>query len=191
MTYIESAWATGWLLEVEDCNLNPDMHVTVMVVDSWGAVKAQATVNRKDLMESLLGDETSEALKALGLAKLIEVQRAEDSARMARAGEDAAERLLRAAEAKLAEVSDILEDMDPRRMDPVVNRLRAVLKASKPFELPVEVPARIEARHEGRDDPEGLVLMTDGESVKWVDEDAILWTPDQVMTYFSGHRLLE
>lgn len=150
-----------------------------------------------------------EVLAALRAVDAIVAQRAEDSARMARAGEDVLER-------KLADVTDANHGLAETlsRMQGAANELRNLLASSnggaagfayekaldlveaalepKPiFVLPTEVPARIEAYNEDGEKVE-MCLWTDGHHLAWhnMSTEVDLF-PDTVMAKFSDHRLIE
>lgn len=69
--------------------------------------------------------------------------------------------------------------------------LLGALEPPKPFVLPTEVPARIEVRA-AHGEVDRLILWTDGKNLTWwTEDDGSEYTPEQVMTVFTGHRLLD
>lgn len=69
--------------------------------------------------------------------------------------------------------------------------LLGALEPPKPFVLPTEVPARIEVRA-AHGEVDRLILWTDGKNLTWwTEDDGSEYTPEQVMSTFTGHRLLE
>ncbi|MEA5453276.1 hypothetical protein SPF06_00940 [Sinomonas sp. JGH33] len=70
--------------------------------------------------------------------------------------------------------------------------IRAALDPKPTFVLPTEVPARIAVRHRETNTYDELVLWTDGDRQTWWDnEDSSEYTPEQVMSDFTGHRLID
>lgn len=200
LTYIESAWAAGWRLQVEDCKLDPETDVTVRVVDSGGGVKAQATVNRYELVSALLQREDT-----VSLAYHNEV--VGEAQRQIRALEDRVENMPRELGCGCDEADGNLNRALAERdaLAETIGRIKTVIEPCgvvdtaeiwialdpKPFVLPTEVPARIEAVNKDGGTVE-MHLWTDGHNLTWhnMETGADLF-PDTVMAHYSGHRLLD
>lgn len=201
MTVVKSAWATGHQIIVEDCKVDPDVNVTVVLVRD-GARKLQATVNRADLIaavrqrrdvativETRIEYWQGRAIKAEGL---VGIERKYKEKAIDRAYE--AEAKYDLLEAAMETLRDLVVGGEAN-LDVVRSVLENCLgKAEPEFELPTKTWAGIVAEHHELGELE-LRLFPDGKWTNVQGESPFTrfrrWDPDAVLTCFTGHRVVE